>query len=130
MATAATGCATSGEEGDGGRGIIHSILRADGAGASYLERSVGGTRFPFGNGSDPLGMYLKMDGRQVYNFAVKVVSEGIVEMLESSNLTVNDCAWIVPHQANARIIEAAGGQVHLRLHPARAGPRRADQGRG
>ena len=68
---------------------------------------MGGSRFPYGNGSDPLGSYLKMDGRQVYNFAVKVVSEGIVEMLETSNLTVDDCAWIVPHQANARIIEAA-----------------------
>ncbi|HET6485355.1 MAG TPA: beta-ketoacyl-ACP synthase 3, partial [Spirochaetia bacterium] len=71
----------TGEEGDGDRGIIRSFLRADGTGANLLERSVGGTRFPFGNGSDPLGTYLKMDGRQVYNFAVKVVSEGIVEML-------------------------------------------------
>ncbi len=97
----------SGEEGDGDRGIIRSFLRADGTGANLLERSVGGSRFPYGNGSDPLGSYLKMDGRQVYNFAVKVVSEGIVEMLETSNLTVDDCAWIVPHQANARIIEAA-----------------------
>ena len=48
-----------------------------------------------------------MDGRQVYNFAVKVVSEGIVEMMESNHLSQDDIAWIVPHQANVRIIEAA-----------------------
>ncbi len=94
-------------EGTRGSGILKSYLRADGSGAGLLERSVGGTRFPFGNGSDPSGAFLKMDGRQVYNFAVKVVSEGIVQMLQDNNLTLEDCAWIVPHQANARIIEAA-----------------------
>jgi 3-oxoacyl-[acyl-carrier-protein] synthase III len=56
---------------------------------------------------DPLGSCLHMDGRQVYNFAVKVVSEGLVSLMEDQKLTLDDVAWIVPHQANVRIIEAA-----------------------
>ena len=43
-----------------------------------------------------------MDGRQVYNFAVKVVSEGIVDLMERNHLTADDISWIVPHQANVR----------------------------
>jgi 3-oxoacyl-[acyl-carrier-protein] synthase-3 len=56
----------------GDRGIIRSVLRADGSGARLLERTIGGTRYPFtARESDPSGTCLKMDGRQVYNFAVK-----------------------------------------------------------
>ncbi len=98
----------SAEEGNGNRGILKSMLRADGSGARLLERTVGGSRFPFTEGTTDLsGTCLKMDGRQVYNFAVKVVSEGIVEMMEANHLGQDDLAWIVPHQANVRIIEAA-----------------------
>jgi 3-oxoacyl-[acyl-carrier-protein] synthase III len=93
---------------DGERGIITSVLRADGSGAALLQRAVGGTRTPFVEGETQLQeTYLKMDGRKVYNFAAKVVSEGIVEMMETNHICQKDLAWIVPHQANVRIIEAA-----------------------
>jgi 3-oxoacyl-[acyl-carrier-protein] synthase-3 len=98
----------SADASDGNRGILNSVLRSDGSGARLLERTEGGTRFPFTDGViDPTRIYLKMDGRQVYNFAVKVVSEGIVGLMERNHLTADDIAWIVPHQANVRIIEAA-----------------------
>jgi 3-oxoacyl-[acyl-carrier-protein] synthase-3 len=98
----------SAEEGSGQRGILKSVLKADGSGARLLERTVGGTRFPFTEGPiEPAQAYLKMDGRQVYNFAVKVVSEGIVDLMETNHFSLDDIAWIVPHQANVRIIEAA-----------------------
>lgn len=98
----------SGSESDDGRGVLKSVLRADGSGARLLERTVGGTRFPFTEGiTDLTQTCLKMDGRQVYNFAVKVVSEGIVQMMEANHIGLDDVAWIVPHQANIRIIEAA-----------------------
>lgn len=98
----------SGDSADGERGILRSVLKADGSGARLLERTEGGTRFPFTDGVvDPAGTYLRMDGRQVYNFAVKVVSEGIVGLMEENRLSLDDIAWIVPHQANVRIIEAA-----------------------
>ena len=95
-------------EGNKARGIMSSVLRADGSGASLLGRNAGGTRNPLIDGkADPMEVYLHMDGRQVYNFAVKVVSEGIVEMMEKNKICAKDIAWIVPHQANVRIIEAA-----------------------
>jgi len=98
------------------RGLICSVLRSDGSGAHLLERPVGGTRTPF----DPqhaggAGTCLRMDGRQVYNFAVKVVSEGIPEMLARAGFGVDDAAWIVPHQANVRIIEAAAKRARIPL---------------
>ncbi len=101
---------------DGDRGILLSMLRSDGSGARLLERTEGGTRFPFTDGVvDPKGTFLKMDGRQVYNFAVKVVSEGIVELMENNHLGIDDISWIVPHQANVRIIEAAAKRSTLPL---------------
>ena len=100
----------------GDRGIITSVLRAEGSGASLLQRAVGGTRTPFVEGETQLQeTYLKMDGRQVYNFAARVVSEGIVEMLEANHICQNDIAWIVPHQANVRIIEAAAKRSKIPL---------------
>jgi 3-oxoacyl-[acyl-carrier-protein] synthase-3 len=96
------------DESEGNRGILQSMLKADGSGSRLLERTEGGTRFPYADGVvDQSRGFLKMDGRQVYNFAVKVVSEGIVGLMESNNLSADDIAWIVPHQANVRIIEAA-----------------------
>jgi 3-oxoacyl-[acyl-carrier-protein] synthase-3 len=92
----------------GDRGIIRSVLRADGSGARLLERTIGGTRYPFtARESDPSGTCLKMDGRQVYNFAVKAVSEGIQDLMAKQGISYENLAWIVPHQANIRIIEAA-----------------------
>jgi 3-oxoacyl-[acyl-carrier-protein] synthase-3 len=101
---------------EGDRGILRSVLRSEGSGARLLERTEGGSRFPFTDGVvDPAGTYLHMDGRQVYNFAVKVVSEGIVGLMEDNHLTVDDIAWIVPHQANIRIIEAAAKRAKIPL---------------
>jgi 3-oxoacyl-[acyl-carrier-protein] synthase-3 len=98
----------SADEGPQERGILRSVLKADGSGSGLLGRKAGGTRYPLIDGKvDPLETYLHMDGRQVYNFAVKVVSEGIVEMMEKNHICAQDIAWIVPHQANVRIIEAA-----------------------
>jgi 3-oxoacyl-[acyl-carrier-protein] synthase III len=104
------------DESDGNRGIVKSVLRADGSGARLLERTAGGTRYPFTDGAvDLTGSYLHMDGRQVYNFAVKVVSEGIAGLMGENNLSLDDIAWIVPHQANVRIIEAAAKRAKIPL---------------
>jgi 3-oxoacyl-[acyl-carrier-protein] synthase-3 len=98
------------------RGLIRSVLRSDGSGAHLLERPMGGTRTPFDpQTSTRTGTYIRMEGRQVYNFAVKVIAEGIPEMLARSGFTVDDAAWIVPHQANVRIIEAAAKRSRIPL---------------
>ncbi len=93
---------------DDDRGIIDSILRADGAGAELLARPAGGSRNPFKPGeTDPSDLFLKMDGGKVYTFAVRVIVVTIKALLEQNNLTIDDIKYIVPHQANSRIIEAA-----------------------
>ncbi len=103
---------TAEEQGD--RGVLYSMLRSDGSGARLLERTYGGTRFPSVPEGTP-GSYIKMDGRPVYNFAVKVISEGIPGMLASRGLGIDDITYIVPHQANARIIEAAAKRAKIPL---------------
>jgi 3-oxoacyl-[acyl-carrier-protein] synthase-3 len=98
------------------RGLIASVLRADGSGAHLLERPRGGTRAPFDPETfDRTAACLKMDGRQVYNFAVKAIAEGIPEMLAANGFNIDDVAWIVPHQANVRIIEAAAKRAKIPL---------------
>lgn len=98
------------------RGLIASVLRADGSGAHLLERPRGGTRAPFDPETfDRTAACLKMDGRQVYNFAVKAIAEGIPEMLAANGFDIDDVAWIVPHQANVRIIEAAAKRAKIPL---------------
>ncbi len=98
------------------RGLIASMLRADGGGAHLLERPMGGTRTPFTpENFERTGTCLKMDGRQVYNFAVKAVAEGIPELLAANGFGIDDVAWIVPHQANVRIIEAAAKRAKIPL---------------
>jgi 3-oxoacyl-[acyl-carrier-protein] synthase-3 len=98
------------------RGLIASVLRADGGGAHLLERPMGGTRTPFTpENFERTGSCLKMDGRQVYNFAVKAVAEGIPDLLAANGFGIDDVAWIVPHQANVRIIEAAAKRAKIPL---------------
>ncbi len=103
---------TAEEKGD--RGVLYSMLRSDGSGARLLERTYGGSRFPKVPEGAP-GSYISMDGRPVYNFAVKVISEGIPGMLASKGLGIDDITYIVPHQANARIIEAAAKRAKIPL---------------
>jgi 3-oxoacyl-[acyl-carrier-protein] synthase-3 len=98
------------------RGLISSVLRSDGGGAHLLERPVGGTRTPFDPGHfDRASTCIKMEGRPVYNFAVKAVAEGIPDLLAAGGFSVDDAAWIVPHQANVRIIEAAAKRAKIPL---------------
>lgn len=89
-------------------GLIHAVLRADGSGASVLLRE-GGSRTPSsGPWTRP---YLQMHGKAVFNFAVKAMEQIVRELLEKSGLKLEDIAWIVPHQANIRIIEASARRL-------------------
>ena len=84
-------------------GLRDSILRADGTGSQHLVHE-GGCRTPE---SGPWQKAtLQMQGRQVFNFAVKAFDETVRALLAREKLTLDDVRWIVPHQANIRIIEA------------------------
>jgi 3-oxoacyl-[acyl-carrier-protein] synthase III len=98
------------------RGLLSSVLRADGSGAQLLIRPRGGSRAPFDPDTfDRTAACLRMDGRQVYNFAVKAIAEGIPDMLARGGFDIEEAAWIVPHQANVRIIEAAAKRAKIPL---------------
>jgi 3-oxoacyl-[acyl-carrier-protein] synthase-3 len=88
--------------------LIDSVLHARGSGFDKLLIPSGGTHDRQGENN-----HLHMDGRAVYTFAVKVVKEVILELLERNNLTVDEIDWIVPHQANLRIIQAAAKRLSI-----------------
>lgn len=97
------------------RGIIDTILHADGTGSSYLMVPKGGSSAPLHPGEEvtKADVSLQMEGRAVYNFAVRVVGEVIQKLMERNNLTIEDIDWIVPHQANSRIIQAAAKRLKI-----------------
>jgi len=96
------------------RGVLHSILRADGSGSESLVMRRGGTRNPFKKGETiDLPVYVEMNGQEVYNFAVGAIAETIDDLMKAGNISIDDIAWIVPHQANARIIQAARRRLHI-----------------
>lgn len=90
-----------------------SILRSDGSGAASLLRPAGGTRTPVP--AHPSELYLAMDGRKVYTFAITVVRDVILELLGRHGLTPADVDWFVPHQANVRIVASAAQRLGVPL---------------
>jgi len=89
-------------------GIAASILGADGSGAGLLEVPAGGTREPANLESvKNRRHYIKMNGNEVFKFAVKVFEESIRKIVNKANLTLDHIDLIIPHQANVRIIDAA-----------------------
>jgi 3-oxoacyl-[acyl-carrier-protein] synthase-3 len=96
------------------RGIITSHLAAEGKGADVLLRPAGGTRIPYIPGKTPEeDLYLKMNGRKVYTFAVSVLGKTIETLLNKTGLSLQDVRYIVPHQANVRIIEACAKRLDI-----------------
>ncbi|MDA3940289.1 MAG: ketoacyl-ACP synthase III [Spirochaetia bacterium] len=94
--------------------IEHAILKSDGSGAEVLMRKVGGIKYPFVDGETTFNdTALYMDGQAVYKFAVKVNTNLIKELLERSNLAIDDISYIIPHQANIRILQAAAKRLKI-----------------
>lgn len=88
--------------------LIDSVLFSKGSDATSLYRQEGGSKNPQQRGDTVSeNIYLKMEGRKVYTFAVTAVVDTIQSLLERNRISIDDIDWIVPHQANIRIIEAA-----------------------
>ena len=89
-------------------GIIDSILHMDGSGGQYLIVPGGGSKIPASHKSiDNREHYIKQDGKTVFKHAVKGMADVSKEILNRNNLSGNDIALFIPHQANKRIIDAA-----------------------
>jgi 3-oxoacyl-[acyl-carrier-protein] synthase-3 len=96
-------------------GVLSTYLNADGRGAELLVQPGGGSREPASHETVDGGLhFLKMSGNDVFRFAVKAMPEAVEQGLKSAGLTVDDIDFLIPHQANQRIIDAAMRQFRLR----------------
>jgi 3-oxoacyl-[acyl-carrier-protein] synthase-3 len=102
------------EPNEEGFGVIDSILRSDGSGRQYLIQPAGGSVLPACHQSvDDRLHFVKQEGKQVFKFAVTNMAEVSAEIMEKNNLSSDDVAWLVPHQANLRIIDATANRMGL-----------------
>jgi len=97
-----------------GMGVQDFILRSDGSGREYLVQPAGGSLHPASIQTVENRMhFVKQEGKQVFKFAVTNMAEVSAEIMEKNNLTSDDVAWLVPHQANLRIIDATANRMGL-----------------
>ena len=95
-------------------GLIDSVLRSDGAGRAFLHQKAGGS-------AKPATMetvmnkehYVYQEGQTVFKFAVKNMADVSAEIMERNGLTADNVTWLVPHQANKRIIDATRERMGL-----------------
>ncbi len=96
-------------------GIMDSILANDGAGRKHLHQKAGGSLKPSSHETiDAKEHYVYQEGQAVFKFAVTKMADVSVEIMERNNLTPNDINWLVPHQANLRIINATAKRMGLK----------------
>lgn len=95
-------------------GIIDSIHRADGSGEPFLHMKAGGSRKPASIETiKAREHYVYQEGSTVFKFAVKNMADIAVKIMERNNLKSEDVNWLVPHQANKRIIDATSNRMGL-----------------
>jgi 3-oxoacyl-[acyl-carrier-protein] synthase-3 len=97
-----------------GYGLQDSLLRSDGSGAPHVYLKGGGSFRP--STAETVANkehFIYQDGQSVFKFAVRRMAEACAEILRRNGLTNDDIAWLVPHQANKRIIDATADQLGL-----------------
>lgn len=102
------------EPNEEGLGVQDFILQADGAGREFLIQPAGGSASPASHETvDQRMHYVKQEGKQVFKFAVTNMAEVSAQIMDKNNLTSDDVNWLVPHQANLRIIDATANRMGL-----------------
>jgi 3-oxoacyl-[acyl-carrier-protein] synthase-3 len=97
-----------------GYGIQDYIARSDGMGRQYLHMKAGGSCIPSSHNSVDQGLhFIYQDGQPVFKHAVSRMADVSVEIMERNKLKAEDLAWLVPHQANLRIIDATAKRMGL-----------------
>jgi 3-oxoacyl-[acyl-carrier-protein] synthase-3 len=95
-------------------GIIDSVLKSDGSGRNFLFQQAGGSLMPASHETIDAGKhFVYQEGKTVFKFAVSNMADVSAEIMERNNLTADDIAWLVPHQANLRIISATSNRMGL-----------------
>ncbi|MFP4487778.1 MAG: beta-ketoacyl-ACP synthase III [Bacteroidales bacterium] len=97
-----------------GTGIIDHILRSDGSGRNFLHMKAGGSEKPASHETvDAKEHFVYQEGQTVFKFAVSKMADVSLEVMKRNGLSSEDIAWLVPHQANMRIIDATGRRMGL-----------------
>ncbi|AKD57932.1 beta-ketoacyl-ACP synthase III [Spirosoma radiotolerans] len=97
-----------------GLGILDSIIKSDGVGQNHLFQKAGGSRYPPTHETvEKRWHYVYQDGPSVFKFAVKNMADVSAEIMERNQLSGGDVAWLVPHQANKRIIDATAHRMGI-----------------
>jgi len=97
-------------------GIMDNILRSDGAGRVHLHQKAGGSLKPSSHETiDAREHFIYQEGQPVFKWAVSKMADVSAEIMERNNLTADDVSWLVPHQANLRIIDATARRMGLGL---------------
>lgn len=95
-------------------GVLSAVMHSDGSGSDLLTIAAGGARFPANEATIHDGKhFIHMDGKEVFRFATRVMASATQEALDAANLKIDQVRWIIPHQANMRIIEAAARGLKL-----------------
>jgi 3-oxoacyl-[acyl-carrier-protein] synthase-3 len=95
-------------------GIIDHILKIDGTGEEFLHMKAGGSKYPPTHETvNKKWHYVYQEGKTVFKFAVKGMADASIEIMKRNNLKSEDIAYLVPHQANLRIIDATGERMGL-----------------
>ena len=95
-------------------GVLSAVMHSDGSGGDSLMIPGGGARYPATEASVHEGKhYIQMDGKEVFRFATRVMASATQEALDAAGLTIEEIQWIIPHQANIRIIQAAARGLKL-----------------
>lgn len=95
-------------------GVQDSILKSDGSGVDFLRMKAGGSAYPAtAETVAAREHYAFQEGKTVFKFAVKGMADVSAELLERNNLTGDDISWLVPHQANLRIIDATADRIGM-----------------
>ena len=97
-----------------GLGVQDEILRSDGVGRASLKIDAGGSILPPSNQTiADKQHYVHQDGKTVFKFAVSKMADVSEKIMQRNNLTGDDVSWLVPHQANKRIIDATSRRMNL-----------------
>ena len=95
-------------------GIKDSILRSDGSGVKYLIQKAGGSAYPPSHETiDAKEHFIFQEGQPVFKAAVKNMADVSAEIMERNKLSGDDVSWLVPHQANKRIIDATARRMNV-----------------
>ena len=95
-------------------GVLSAVMHSDGSGGDLLTLQGGGSHYPASESTLHEGKhFIQMDGKEVFRFATRVMASATLEALDAAGLTIDQIRWVIPHQANIRIIEAAARGLKL-----------------